>query len=279
MKVLLKLCKGLAWLVLILVLLAAFTLLAWWMQWPLITGAVIFLVLVGLFLAFFGLRALYRWHDKSRFVHKVMDEQASMEKAQAVSLGRLSDAWRQGMAMLASSPHRFHEHLEFSQPWFVVYDATGASSGIFSPLGETLPKENSSPLFWHFLSSSVLLHVVEKETSAADWQELLTTLAQKRRNLPLRGMVLLLSAQDISQRSPEELANLGRVLRSHVQQLQLSLNRSYSVYVLVEGIDSLPGMADILSIVPTEDFDTVLGQTEDDASNAKDAADLACTGL
>ena len=279
MKVLLKLCKGLAWLVLILVLLAAFTLLAWWMQWPLITGAVIFLVLVGLFLAFFGLRALYRWHDKSRFVHKVMDEQASMEKAQAVSLGRLSDAWRQGMAMLASSPHRFHEHLEFSQPWFVVYDATGASSGIFSPLGETLPKENSSPLFWHFLSSSVLLHVVEKETSAADWQELLTTLAQKRRNLPLRGMVLLLSAQDISQRSPEELANLGRVLRSHVQQLQLSLNRSYSVYVLVEGIDSLPGMADILSIVPTEDFDTVLGQTEDGASNAKDAADLACRRL
>ena len=58
MKVLFGLLKGFSILVLLLVLLAILTVLAWWMQWPLITGLIILLSLLGLCLTFFGLRAL-----------------------------------------------------------------------------------------------------------------------------------------------------------------------------------------------------------------------------
>ncbi|MBR4741718.1 MAG: hypothetical protein IK079_02305, partial [Desulfovibrio sp.] len=279
MKVLIKLFKGLLWLIFILILLALFTLLAWWMEWPLITGAAILIVLFGVILSFFGLRALYRWHDKTRFVHKVMEEQKSLEKNQVITVGRLADGWRQGMEMLKKSPHRFHEHLEFSQPWFMVFDATNTSSEIFSAIGETLPKQHDSPFFWHFLSSSVLLHFVEKDAAPNDWEEFLIMLTQKRSNFPLRGIVLLLSVSDISHHSPEELAKLGRMLRNHVQQFILSLNHNYSIYVLVEGLESLPGMNDILSMVPAEDFDSILGQTDGISPDARTAAKLAVQRL
>ncbi|MBR4747408.1 MAG: hypothetical protein IK061_08460, partial [Desulfovibrio sp.] len=279
MKVLLTLFKGILWLLLLLVLLALLTALAWWMQWPLITGAVILLVLFGLVIAFLGARALYRWHDKTRFVRKVLDEQSAMEAAAPVTLGRMGDAWRQGMEVLRASPHRFQERLELSQPWFVTLDATGASSALFAPLGDALPEKTDAPLVWHFLSSSVLLHCPDAQLSQDDWQELLEKLAQERRRIPLRGIMLLLSVADISRRSDEELAALGRQLRTRTQQLMLTLNRRYPVYVLVEGIDALPGMDKILDVVPADDFDAVLGQMQHTPASARAAAEEAAARL
>ena len=104
MKILLKLLKGILWLLLLLLLLALLTLLSWWMQWPLTTGAVILLALFGLVLAFIGARALYRLHDKTRFVHKVLDEQSAMEAASPAVLGRMAYAWQQGMKVMRTSP-------------------------------------------------------------------------------------------------------------------------------------------------------------------------------
>ncbi|MBO4300361.1 MAG: hypothetical protein J5861_02035 [Desulfovibrio sp.] len=279
MKILLTLFKGMLWLLLLLVLLALLTALAWWMQWPLITGAVILLVLFGLLMAFLGARALYRWHDKHRFVRKVLDEQSAMEATAPVTLGRMADAWRHGMEVLLASPHRFHERLELSQPWFVTLDATGASSGLFASLGDALPEKTDTPLLWHFLSSSVLLHCTDTQLSKDDWQELLEKLAQQRRHLPLRGIMLLLSVADISRRSEEELAALGRQLRTKTQQLMLTMNRSYPVYVLVEGIEALPGMDRILDIVPAGDFNSVLGQAQHASASARAAAEEAAARL
>lgn len=279
MKVLLTLIKGILWLLLLLVLLVLLTVLSWWMQWPLMTGAVILLVLFGLLIAFLGARALYRWHDKTRFVRKVLDEQSAMEAAAPMTLGRMADAWRQGMEVLRTSPHRFHERMELSQPWFVTLDATGASSGLFAPLGDALPEKTDTPLVWHFLSSSVLLHCPDALLSQSDWQELLEKLAQQRRHIPLRGIILLLSTADISHRSDEELAALGRQLRTRTQQLMLTLNRRYPIYVLVEGIDALPGMDKILNIVPANDFDAVLGHMQHDQASARDAAEEAAARM
>ncbi|MBE6442273.1 MAG: hypothetical protein E7022_08115 [Desulfovibrio desulfuricans] len=279
MKVLLTLLKGILWLLLLLALLALLTVLAWWMQWPLITGVVILLTFFGLVAAFLGARALYRWHDKNRFVRKVLDEQSAMEAAAPVSLGRMADAWRQGMDVLRASPHRFQERLEFSQPWFVVLDATGASSGLFAAMGDTLPGKADSPLFWHFLSASVLLRCPEAQLSPDDWQELLTKLAQQRRRIPLRGIVLLLSVADISRRSDEELAVLGRQLRTRAQQLMLTLNRRYPVHVLVEELEALPGMDTILDVVPADNFDAVLGRAGQAPTDARAAAEAAAARL
>ena len=279
MKILLKLFKGILWLLLLLLVLALLTLLSWWMQWPLATGAVILLALFGLVLAFIVARALYRLHDKTRFVHKVLDEQSAIEAASPAVLGRMAYAWQQGMEVLRASPQRFHERMEFSQPWFVTLDASGSSSNLFASMGETRPETPDSPLFWHFLPASVLLRCPEAQLSQEDWQELLTNLSKKGRHIPLRGIVLLLSITDIARRSSEELAVLGRNLRTRVQQLMLAMNRRYPVYVLLQGIESLPGMDKILDIVPASEFNTALGEAHHAPASMSTAAETAALRL
>ncbi|MBO4336433.1 MAG: hypothetical protein J5846_11495, partial [Desulfovibrio sp.] len=218
------------------------------------------------------------WHDKRRFVHKVLGEQSALEAKTGTTPGRLGEAWRQGMEIMYASPQRRHERMVCSQPWFMVLDATGASSELFSPFGENLPEDPHTPLCWHFLSSLVFLRCPLTEISPDEWQELLTKLAENRKDLPLRGILLLFSVAELQKQSKDGLAVLGRLLRSRAQQLMLTMNRHYPVYVLIEGLEALPGMDDIFEIVPVEDFDAVLGESEDCVS-ARSAARSAAGRL
>ena len=254
--------KVLIWLLWLLLLAAAFVLLtalSWWMKWPLATGGVLLLGVLGLVLVFFGVRALYRWRDKRRFVRKVMDEQAEMEEGEAASVGRMAEAWQTGMDILMKSPLRFHQRVQYSQPWFLTLDETGGMSSLFRSLGNAVPRQEGSPLYWHFLSQAVLLHCQASEGKEQDWEELLASLARNRRRMPLRGMVILLSLSDLEKRSDEELAVLGQRLRSRSQQVMLSLNRRYPVYVFVQGLESLPGMNEVMSVMPSAMLDQPLG--------------------
>ena len=278
MNILLKLFKGILWFLLLFILLAVLTVLSWWMQWPLFTGAAILLSCIGLVLAFFGARALYRWRDKAHFVRKVLDEQSQVE-AQQATIGRMAEAWRSGMDVLRVSPSRFYERLEFSQPWFLVVDSTGSSSDLFAPFGETLPEKGDSPLFWHFLSALVLLRFPEKQASSEDWKDLLAKLVEMRRHMPLRGIVLLLKVADLAALGREELAAKGHLLRAKAQQIMLTLNRKYPVYILVEGLETLPGMDSILDVVPADDFDAVLGQAQTAQADARGAVEAAAKRL
>ena len=275
--------KVLLWLLWLLLLLAAFVLLtalSWWMKWPLATGAVLILGILGLILAFFGLRALYRWRDKRRFVRKVMDEQAAMEEGGTSSVGRMTDVWQMGMDILHKSPLRFHKRMQYSQPWFLTLDATGGIAPLFRAFGNTIPEQEHAPMYWHFLSSEVLLHCPSPDNTGTDWEELLTSLARNRRNIPLRGLVILLSVSDLSAQSDEDLAVLGQHLRSRTQQVMLSLNRRYPVYVLVQGLESLPGMRDVLDVVSPSSLDMPLGLLSAGSARAGyRAADAAAADL
>ncbi|MCR4666834.1 MAG: hypothetical protein K5657_06020 [Desulfovibrio sp.] len=278
MKFFFSLLKGLLWLVLIILFLALLTLLAWWMQWPLITGVVLLLAFLGLFLAFLGIRALFRWRDKSRFVKKVLDEQSAETKV-PLSLGGMADCWQQGMNLLWTSPHRFQERIESSQPWFLTLEAGTNAFSLLAARGETVPETETSPLFWHFLSSSVLLHCREDRISSVEWQELLEKLAAGRKSFPVRGILLVFSVNDLQGRSREGLSTLGRSLRMKIEQLMLTMGRCYPVYALVQGIESLSGMQDIISVLPAEEYDTALGLVESPSADAREAAACAVRRL
>lgn len=281
MRFLGKVLIWLVWLLLLAVALVLLTALSWWMKWPLATGGVLLLGVLGLVLVFFGCRALYRWRDKRRFVRKVMDEQAELEEGGTASAGRMLDAWQSGMDILMKSPLRFHQRLQYSQPWFLTLDETGGTSSLFQSFGQVVPQQEGSPLYWHFLSQAVLLHCRTSEGRDSEWEELLASLAEKKRRIPLRGVLVLLSLSDLEKRSDEELAALGQRLRSRVQQVMLSLNRRYPVHVLIQDMESLPGMNDVTAVVPSAKFDQPLGLVlkEDAGRSGQRAADAAADAL
>ncbi|MBQ7738956.1 MAG: hypothetical protein IJT59_04825 [Desulfovibrionaceae bacterium] len=274
MKLLSVFLKGFFGLLFLLIVVFGLTVLAWWMQWPLITGVVILLVLFGLFMTWLAGRAIYRWNDKRRFVRKIVDEQAALEKQSSKALTRIASAWQDGMAMFASSPYRFKERFALSQPWFIVLDTTQGSP-IFNPIGETLPNSTDSPLLWHFLSNTVLLHCHLQRMNREEWNELLTSLAKIKRDAPLRGIIVLSNLQRMAQAPDEDLFSKGRLARSHVQEIMLTMNRSYPVFMLAEGLEGIVGMEDVLKSVPPEDFNVVLGEIKNSGVDARSASRAA----
>ncbi|MCC8058677.1 type VI secretion protein IcmF/TssM N-terminal domain-containing protein [Cloacibacillus sp.] len=247
MNFLTKTLKYLLILLLLLILLAALTVLSWYEGWPMFTGAAVLGGIAALYITGRGLLALWRWRNKRAFVSKMMSEQRTAEVPEEVNAA-VKNAWEQGMACVLGSPSRFSRRLRSSQPWFLVLEDGERESSPFDSFGRRLP-EGSSPLYWHFLPSCVVLRL---RGSVGDggktWEsELEEFLGARRRSAPLRGIVLKLRFSAIEEMSESELGDLGQRLRTRVNQIMLTANAMYPVYILIEEIESLPGMSALLT--------------------------------
>ena len=248
MQVLGKILKVLLCLALLALVLGLLTALAWWMHWPLATGAVILLGLLALAVLIIAVRAGVRWSNKKLFIRKVLDEQQAVTMS-APAIGGMADAWRQGMQIMATSPARFHQTLRFSQPWFLTLTLDGGPS-LFQGAGKTVPADDNAPLHWHFLRSSVALECAAPEGDAQDWSTLLELAARQRGGCPFRGLVLVVSARTLRETGEDILPARGMNLANIVQQFLLSRRRSCPVFVLVRDLETLPGMDALTRLLP-----------------------------
>lgn len=248
MQILGKILKALLCLALLALVLALLTALAWWMRWPLATGAVVLLGLLALAALFVAVRAGLRWSNKKLFIRKVLDEQQSMTM-NAPTVGGMADAWRQGMQLMAASPARFHQTLRFSQPWFLTL-TLDAGPSLFQGAGKTVPADDGAPLHWHFLRSSVALECAAPEGDAQDWSTLLELAAAQRGGCPFQGLVLVVSARALRETGEDILPARGMNLANIVQQFLLSRRRACPVFVLVRDLEALPGMEALTRLLP-----------------------------
>lgn len=278
MKLLLKLLSFLIWAVLLAAILFGLAALSWWFGWPMGTGAVILAGLAAVILLFFACRTLWRWRNKRVFVRRVLSEQQRFEINSPISSSAIQDIWQQGMSVFDQSPLRDRLRPQYSQPWFLALDDTAGATGtdrtgtgpfVFSEFGRNLPERDTlAPLAWHFLPGSVMLRFSDtqkaEETDDA-WETLLTLLAHNHRKTALKGLVIQLSASifmdssSSSRESSESLRARGQRLRSRVQQVMLTLSRRFPVYVLVQDMERLPGMAELGRRLPINSTDAPLG--------------------
>lgn len=249
MQALGKILKVLLWLVLAVLALGVLTALAWWMRWPLSTGVVILLGLLALLVLAIALRAFLRWNNRKLFVRRVLSEQALSSSGGPVP-GGMNDAWRQGMQLMVTSPARFRQTLRFSQPWFLALSPEPAPS-LLHGAGKTVPENESAPLHWHYLRSSVVLECAAPapDRDAQDWTTLLELAAGQRCGYPFQGIVLILSARSLRDCGEDTLPALGMSLANAVQQFLLSRRRRCPVFVLVRDLESLPGMDTVTRIL------------------------------
>lgn len=258
MKFLVKILKYLLILLLLLILLALLTAFAWYEGWPLFTGAAILAGLAALCLAVKGVMLLWRWRNKRAFVAKMMDEQQAVAPEEGDSA--VTAAWRQGMSCILRSPSRFSRRFSDGQPWFLVIEDEASETSPFDSFGRKVP-EGESPLYWHFLPSCVLLRL---SGGGRVWEaELEELLSAKRRSAPLRGVVLTLKLAALESMDDSELEALGHRLRARVQQISLTADALYPVYILVDGLENLPGMGALLAQFPSESVEGPLGGWSD----------------
>jgi type VI secretion system protein ImpL len=241
-------------------LLVGLTLLAWWLQWPLITGGVVLLGFFGLALAFFVLRAVWRWRNKKSFVSSVLKEQNKYDNPQGTG-NRLHAAWQSGYQVLQKSPVRFKERAEYAQPWYLALDNTGALSTIYDAKAQTVPLALSQPpLLWHFRPTALVLHLTQHtipqeslaNTPDPDWESFLVLLTEKKQHIPLQGLLVNISLRDLVQQSPENISCSAARIRAHIQHIALALGKNFPVYCLLEDMDELKGMQGLLERIPEE---------------------------
>lgn len=92
----------------------------------------------------------------------------------------------------------------------------------------------------------------------APWSKALSLLARERRKLPLDGMVICVAAQSL--REPEgAVASYADRLRRLADEATRRLQLQLPVYVVVTGLEGLPGHAAFRAALPSSVFRRVLG--------------------
>ncbi|HET6554646.1 MAG TPA: type VI secretion protein IcmF/TssM N-terminal domain-containing protein [Dyella sp.] len=124
----------------------------------------------------------------------------------------------------------------------------------------------STPWHWWTFRSVVALEpggrIVQLTGQARDaaspWSQALSLLARERRKLPLDGIVICIAAQTL-QESPAQVSLRAERLREMASEAARHLQLQLPLYVVVTGMESLPGHATFRTTLPSAAFRRVLG--------------------
>jgi type VI secretion system protein ImpL len=145
--------------------------------------------------------------------------------------------------------------------------------------GRMLPSDGAltSGHWWLFRSLVAIemnarLVQVQSDTRTEDqlWSDALAKFSRERRKLPLDGVVLCIGAQSLLQPN-SAVASIAARLRRMADEGTLRLGLQLPLYVVVTGLESLPGQASFRSAVPLSAFRKVLGWRISETANPNGA--------
>jgi type VI secretion system protein ImpL len=131
---------------------------------------------------------------------------------------------------------------------------------------EQVSSDTSRPWHWWVFRSLVAIEprarLVQPDAAAggvdSPWSQALSQLARERRKLPLDGVVLCIAAQSLRQSDAAIMAQADRLYRladDAARRLELQL----PLYIVVTGIEALPGQGAFRATLPQAAFRRVLG--------------------
>jgi type VI secretion system protein ImpL len=167
-------------------------------------------------------------------------------------------------------------------PWYMFVGAPGSgkttallNSGLKFPLSGTL---GSAPIGgiagtrncdWWFTDEAVLLDTAGRYTTQdsyaevdnAAWHGFLDMLKKYRRRRPINGVIVVISAADMLQKSEPENKRLGLAIRARIKELHEHLGIRFPIYVMVTKCDLLAGFMEFFETMPREEQGQVWGFT------------------
>jgi type VI secretion system protein ImpL len=120
---------------------------------------------------------------------------------------------------------------------------------------------------WRVTDDAVLIDTAGRfQTEGAEdrdeWLGLVDALRKHRRERPLDGMVIAVSAADIlSMRTAPEIRQQAQVLRARLNELQTGVAMQFPVYLVFTRADALPGFADFFGALGPDERLKVWGAT------------------
>ncbi len=124
----------------------------------------------------------------------------------------------------------------------------------------------AKPWYWWIFRSVVAIEpggqllqaTGEPHGEATSWSEAISLLARERRKLPLDGMVVCVSAQSLLESTAQVSARASR-LQDMAHEATRHLQLQLPLYVVVTGLEALPGHAVVRATLPSAVFRRALG--------------------
>ncbi|MBT2324397.1 hypothetical protein J7E62_18785 [Variovorax paradoxus] len=196
---------------------------------------------------------------------------ASEQQALAVLRQAIADA--RGLLLRSTALPAVRNPL-YDLPWFLLIgDESAGLPGLLAAARRAAPSlvqmgpDPAGDAFWrwHLLRSMVAIET--RPTSVREpasrqarhlWYEALLALADQRERLPLNGISLCVSAVQLL-RDPQALAADAARLRQRIDETVEHLRQHLPVYLVVTGLECLPGYDVFRSALPPEALSQALG--------------------
>jgi type VI secretion system protein ImpL len=247
---------------------------------PLETAAVVFGLILAIWLLFILVRKLIIRYRARAQVQRVIENENAVVDAE---LGRspkqllkdLKKDWNKAVKTLKGSHLKLKGDPLYVLPWYMVFGKprSGKSTALrnaslLSPAMELSQHEDGSTLNleWWLYDQAIVIDTAGRyavpdvdKRDRKEWTSLLSMLSRHKQKEPLNGLVLVVSAERLLNCSAEELMEEGQQVRSGVNELMERLEAQMPVYLMVTKCDLVDQFSNWCKYLPEDSLEQVMG--------------------
>ncbi len=188
----------------------------------------------------------------------------------------LAERMREALAGLRAGSRR-RDYL-YSRPWYVIIGASAAGkTTALMNSGLNFPKTDQSwqsaggtrNIKFLFSEEAVLIDTAGRYTTQdsdssrdrAAWAQFLSLLKRNRPLQPINGVIVALSLEDVAAADADEIERHAGIVKQRVQELQVALDVTVPIYVLLTKADLIAGFVEFFGDLTAEGRRAVLGAT------------------
>ncbi len=162
----------------------------------------------------------------------------------------------------------------YALPWYVMIGPPGSgkstaikNSGLNFPLGDKELRGigGTRNCDWFLSDSAILLDTagryITEDDDREEWLTFLDTLKKHRRRMPINGVIVGCSVQDLLNATPEELEWHAENIRKRIDELMNRLGIRFPVYLVFTKCDLLDGFVDFFETLDRREREQIWGST------------------
>lgn len=247
---------------------------------PLEMAAVVFALILGIWLLFILIRKLIiRFRAKAQVERITQKEDAIVDAELGMSsrqlLKGLKKDWNKAVKTLRKSHLKLKGDPLYVLPWYMVFGKprSGKSTALrnaklLSPAMELSEHEDGSTLNleWWLYDKAIVIDTAGRyavpdndKRDRKEWSALLNMLSRHKQKEPLNGVVLVVSAERLLNCTEEELMEEGQQVRAGVNELMEQLEAQMPIYLMVTKCDLVEQFSNWCKYLPEESLQQVMG--------------------
>jgi len=266
--------------------------------WPLWVGGSILIGVIGLVFGLVFLRRYLLRSNEKKFVKRVIAQEGDSvfisSNDSSLLISDLESQWEKAIQTLYSSKLSKGQNPIYALPWILVIGESGAGktsliknsrlSSAVTDVEVSAQYSGTKNCDWWFFEDAVILDTagrysipVEEKRDNAEWERFLSLLSKYRKEEPLNGLVITISAQRLLEDDKDLIQADALSIRKKIDQLMVSIGAKFPVYLMVTQMDHVYGFVDFCEALPEELQTQAMGYLND--SLTQDWQEVITNGL